>query len=42
MLLVRGLAAVDTAAFSYDTSLPLDVREHEVAVQNGIHVTLVS
>jgi hypothetical protein len=42
MLLVRGIGAADSSAFAYDMSLPLDIREHEVAVRNGIRVALVS
>ncbi len=42
MLLLRGLGATDTSTFVYDRSQPLDIREHQVAVQNGIRVALVS
>ena len=36
------LFAADRDPFTYDKSLPLDVREHEVATRNGIRVTLLN
>lgn len=41
-LLVAKLFAADQTAFSYDKSLPLDTREHEVAIRSGIRITLLN
>lgn len=36
------LFAVDRESFTYEKSLPLDVREHEVAIRNGIRIALLN
>jgi len=41
-LLAAGLFAADQTPFAYDKRLALDVREHEVAIRNGIRVALVN
>ncbi|MFN7938716.1 MAG: prolyl oligopeptidase family serine peptidase [Bryobacteraceae bacterium] len=33
---------LDNSAFAYDQALSLDVREHEVAIRNGIRIALVN
>ncbi len=42
VLLTVGLYAKDSPSFNYDKTLSLDVQEHEVAVRNGVRVSLLS
>ena len=42
ILFAATLLAADKSTFAYDQDLALDVREHEVAIRNGIRVALLN
>ncbi len=41
-LFAASVFAADQTAFTYDRALPLDIREHEVAIRNGIRVATLN
>ena len=42
LLPICGLFAGDSPSFDYDKKLPLDPREHEVTVRNGVRVSMLT